>query len=335
MALGIWLAEAGWLPDAIIRREMRRLCHDRLTTMPNAADLRDASRDAEIAIETEAANRQHYELPPQFFQRVLGPRLKYSCCWWDSSVCDLRQAEEAALALTCQRAEVEDGMRILELGCGWGSLTLWIAEHFPNCRVTAVSNAANQRNFIMQRAAERGCDHRIEVITADISDWNTTSQFDRVMSIEMFEHVRNHARLLHRIAGWLAPAGALFVHIFCHREGAYLFELDDGVDWMARHFFTGGMMPSFDWFDQFSQDLRIRQRWWVDGTHYQKTCNAWLANMDTRRAEVLESLVSTYGLKEVRLWYQRWRMFFMACAELFGINGGSEWAVGHYLFVRR
>ena len=339
----IELAERGFLPDALLRFGMRRLCAERLreerTGGPEQTRARflqrmEELRQAPIALHTDAANAQHYELPPPFFQLCLGKRLKYSGCFFPRGDETLDQAEEAMLALYGERAELGDGQDILELGCGWGSLTLWMAERFPNARITAVSNSAPQREFILGRARERGLARNVQVLTQDVNRLELEGgRYDRVVSIEMFEHMRNYETLLGRIARWFRPGGKLFVHIFCHRELLYPFETGGEHDWMGRHFFTGGLMPSVDTLACFQRDLRLEQQWLVPGSHYQKTANAWLANQDAHRDEVLAVLREAYG-DDAALWFQRWRMFWMACAELFGYDGGNEWLVGHYRFVK-
>lgn len=334
MSLGIELAERGWLSDSIVRFGIRRLCAQRAELAQAEQDrqsLVEELSQSELAVATDDANRQHYEVPAAFFQAALGGRLKYSCGLWDDTVTTLDASEELALKTTCERAQLADGMRVLDLGCGWGSLSLWIAEQYPNCKITSVSNSGGQREFIVGQATDRGFADRITVHTADINAWQPTQSFDRVVSVEMFEHVRNHRELLKRISEWLVVDGALFVHIFCHQHLAYLFEIDDGTDWMARHFFTGGMMPSFDWLGSFNEHLHVEEKWWIDGTHYERTSNAWLAKLDANRDGLMPTLEQTYGKGEADRWYHRWRIFFMSCAELFGLNDGAEWGVGHYL----
>ncbi|MEO7386162.1 MAG: cyclopropane-fatty-acyl-phospholipid synthase family protein [Gammaproteobacteria bacterium] len=290
-------------------------------------------RQSPVAIETDRANEQHYEVPAAFFQSVLGPHLKYSCCWYGDGAVTLGEAEQAMLRLTAIRAGLADGQRLLELGCGWGSLTLWMAAQFPHSHVTAVSNSVSQRQFIQAQARERGLSN-VNVITADANVFATNDRFDRVVSVEMFEHVRNYATLMERIAGWLEPDGRLFVHIFCHRSLMYPFTVDGDTDWMARYFFTGGLMPAENTLLNFQQHLTLEDQWRVSGTHYQRTANDWLANQDRERDAVLALLVATYGPDGAARWFQRWRMFFMAVAELFGYAGGTEWLVGHYRFSR-
>ncbi|MEO5560414.1 MAG: cyclopropane-fatty-acyl-phospholipid synthase family protein [Dokdonella sp.] len=338
----IALAERGRLPDSLIRLGIRRLCAERLRTELGGSlesawerfrtvlgDLGTSS----IAIETDAANAQHYELPPRFFELCLGHRLKYSSCYWDETTADLDAAEERMLVLYAERAQLTDGQHILELGCGWGSLTLWMAERYPHSRITAVSNSRPQREFIEARCRDRGFAN-VRVITEDINQLQLAStQFDRVVSIEMFEHVRNYEHLLLRIADWLRPGGKLFVHIFCHREFMYPFETDGKDDWMGKYFFTGGLMPAADTLLHFQRDLNIEEQWRLSGTHYEKTANAWLVNQDRHRDEILRVLGDAYGA-DAKLWHQRWRMFWMACAELFGYDHGNEWMVGHYRFAK-
>jgi cyclopropane-fatty-acyl-phospholipid synthase len=287
-----------------------------------------------VAIHTDAANRQHYELPPGFFEQCLGPRLKYSGCYYPTGGETLAQAEEAMLALYGERAQLADGQDILELGCGWGSLTLWMAQQYPNARITAVSNSAPQRRFIEAQCRARGLAN-VRVLTCDVNRLELPAEaFDRCVSIEMFEHMRNYATLLGRIGGWLRADGRLFVHIFCHRTLLYPFETEGGDNWMGRHFFTGGLMPAADTLLWFQDALRIEDRWLVDGTHYQLTANHWLANQDARRGEVMAILREAYGEAAAKLWFQRWRMFWMACAELFGYDHGREWMVAHYRFAK-
>jgi cyclopropane-fatty-acyl-phospholipid synthase len=291
-------------------------------------------RDACIAELPDKANEQHYEVPAAFYHQVLGSHLKYSCGYWPEGVDNLNDAEAAALSLTCNRANLEDGLKILELGCGWGSLTLWMARQYPNSEITAVSNSHSQGQFIRQRAVEAGLDN-VEIITADMNDFESDGKFDRVVSIEMFEHMRNWQELCRRISQWLKPDGEFFMHIFVHRNTPYLFEDKEASDWMSRHFFSGGMMPSTDLPLFFQDDLKLEQRWQWDGRHYEKTANAWLKNMDASRKAIWPILEKTYGKDFAKVWWMRWRMFFMACAELFGLNQGQEWFVSHYRFSNR
>ncbi len=333
-------AEARLIPDALLRMGIRHLCAQRLREEHQGGPAAMAQRAAEylqdwqagpVALVPEKANEQHYEVPPRLFELSLGKHLKYSCSLWDAGTENLDQAESAMLELTCERAQLRDGQQILELGCGWGSLSLWMAEHYPSAQVTSVSNSTPQREWIEQRARERNLGN-LRVITADINDFDTQEQFDRVVSVEMFEHCRNHQLLFQRIHGWLKPEGKLFTHVFCHRDLYYPYESKGEGDWMARHFFSGGVMPSFDLFLKAQQSLRLDSRWWLGGEHYQKTSEAWLKLLDAHRAEA-EQLFAAQGQDGARA-VQRWRMFYMAVAEMFGYAGGVEWGVGHYLFQR-
>ena len=274
-------------------------------------------------------------MPSEFFLTVLGKRLKYSCCYWpDGSTTTLDEAEDATLRLTCERARLEDGMRVLDLGCGWGSLSLWIAEHFPKCQVLAVSNSRTQREFIQTQCRKRGFAN-VEAITADAAEFDTTFRFDRVLSIEMFEHMKNYERLMTRIATWLKPGGMLFVHIFSHREFAYEFDAGNRNDWMAQTFFTGGTMPSNDLLLYFHHDLDVVDHWQVDGTHYSWTLNAWLDKLDRNTAEVRRIMAETYGAENETRWLANWRLFFLICSEVWNLDAGREYLVSHYLLRRK
>ena len=343
-SLSMRLLERGLLPDFLVRHGIRRLLAARLveedqgdpeSQQRHLMKLIARLKQSPIAIHTADANQQHYELPSGFFELVLGKHLKYSSCYYRDAGDTLDQAEAAMLALTAERARLADGDRILELGCGWGSLSLWMAEHFPNSKITVVSNSRTQKRFIDARAAARGFAN-LEVITSDMNDLSFAAgtSFDRVVSVEMFEHMRNFPELMRRISGWLKPGGKLFVHIFCHRELAYPFVDQDANDWMARHFFTGGIMPSEGLLARFQDHLVLERQWAVNGTHYEKTSNHWLANLDRNREAALESLRRVRGA-DAALWLRRWRVFYMACAELFGYADGEEWRVAHYRFRRR
>jgi len=335
--------ERGLIPDALTRYGMRALMAARLRQEgqggPEGAVGRMAAlvaelRQSPIAIETAAANAQHYEVPAEFFHLHLGPRLKYSSCLYPRGDETLKEAEEAMLALAAARAELADGQRILDLGCGWGSFSLWLAERFPNAQITGISNSAGQRNFILAEAKKRGITN-VSIITADIVQFDfddlAAAQFDRIVSIEMFEHMKNYEALLAKIARWLKPDGRLFVHIFAHLRFAYHFSDNDDSDWMTRYFFTGGLMPSQSLLLAFPKHFMIENQWWVDGRHYEKTANHWLRGMDSARAPIMKVFEATYREDALR-WFNRWRMFYMAVAELFGYANGSEWGVGHYLF---
>jgi cyclopropane-fatty-acyl-phospholipid synthase len=336
----IHLAERRLLPDRLIRVGIRRLLAARLrgerrrsraARRLDTADFAASLRGEPVAVETRAANDQHYEVPTAFFERVLGPRLKYSCCFYERDDDALEQAETKMLRLTCQRAALEDGMDVLELGCGWGSLSLWIAERYPRSRILAISNSGTQRAYIQEQCRQRGLTN-LEVRTADARDFDTDRKFDRVLSVEMFEHMRNYELLFRRIAGWLRDEGKMFVHIFCHRHLAYRFETEGRDDWMGRHFFTGGIMPSVDLFAHFADDLAVQRQWEVGGLQYARTCEHWLVNLDRNREALLRVLADTGARDKPQILLQRWRMFFMACAELFAYAGGTEWFVAHYLF---
>ena len=342
------LAERGLVPDSLVRAGIRHLLKKRLAaeTAPDASQREArllrfmAELDASpIAIETSSANAQHYEVPAEFFRLHLGPRLKYSCCLYPEGRENLAGAEEAMLALCAERAEIVNGQRILDLGCGWGSLSMWLAARFPAAHVVGLSNSHAQREFIMARAGERGLTN-LAIVTGNIVDFDFPAEgiaagFDRIVSIEMFEHMKNYRRLFARLSRWLAEDGRLFVHVFAHRHVAYHFEDKAADDWMSRHFFTGGTMPSFDLFDRFDDDLALVEKWWIPGTQYQRTANHWLAHMDAARAPIMEVFRAAYGARRARLWFRRWRIFYMAVAELFGYAHGTEWGVAHYLFARR
>lgn len=337
------LSEKGWVPDRLIRTGIRALLRQRLddiqaadAEVANRAQMRfvEMLRSAPVAVLTEQANEQHYELPTPFFETVLGKYMKYSCGYWPEGVQSLDAAESAALKATCNHADLRNGDRILELGCGWGSLSLWMAASYPDSEIVAVSNSSTQREAIEQAAANRGLVN-LQVVTEDMNRFEAEGPFDRVVSVEMFEHMRNWPVLFSRVARWLSADGKFFMHVFLHRNVPYLFEQRDETDWMSRHFFSGGMMPSTDLPMFFQDHLSLEQRWLWNGRHYARTAEAWLDNMDTGRDQIWPLFEATYGKDFARLWWMRWRMFFMACAELFAYNQGNEWMVGHYLFNRR
>lgn len=341
--LALDLSESGYIPSLVLRRGIRLLVKRRLREiMADHPELVANSQQSfiqhmntsPIAILPDKANEQHYEIPAHFYQEVLGDHRKYSCCYWSEHTNTLTEAEELALKKTCEHAEIENGMSILELGCGWGSLTLYMASHFPDSQITAVSNSHSQREYILATAEKRGLNN-ISVITADMNEFEPNLTFDRIVSVEMMEHMRNYAQLFERYARWLNDDGKFFMHIFVHRSTPYLFEVVDESDWMSRYFFSGGMMPSDDLPLWFQDHLKIVKRWRWDGTHYEKTANAWLDNIENNRNRVMPILETVYGEQEAEKWLHRWRMFFMACAELFGYQNGNEWWVSHYLFAKK
>jgi cyclopropane-fatty-acyl-phospholipid synthase len=344
MKLSMSLVEKGLVPDAVIRHGIRRLLAQRLVEEdrgdPEAQQthfmkLVEMLRESPVAIETAAANAQHYEVPAAFYQKVLGKHLKYSSCYYPPGVTSLDDAEAEMLRITTERAQLQNGERILELGCGWGSLSLYMAAKYPDAQITGVSNSNSQREFIMAQAKARGL-HNLNIITCDanVLSFSADTQFDRVVSVEMFEHMRNYQTLLQRISTWLRPGGTLFVHIFTHKEYAYPFEVRDDSDWMAKYFFTGGIMPSDDLLLYFQDNLKLRNHWQVNGQHYQKTAEGWLSNMDAHRDQIMLVFIATYGASQALKWWNYWRVFFMSCAELWGYNQGREWLVSHYLFAK-
>jgi cyclopropane-fatty-acyl-phospholipid synthase len=336
-------AERGLVPERLLRVGIEQLVRLRL----REERAREAShaggfvhhfveslRGAPIALVPQAANAQHYEVPADFFTHALGRHLKYSCGLWPAGVTGLDDSEAAMLELTCQRAQLVDGQQVLELGCGWGSLSLWMAERFPTSRIVAVSNSRSQRAFIEAQAKARGLSN-LEVLTADMNDFTTERRFDRVVSVELFEHLRNYERLVSRVASWLLADGKLFVHVFSHRHFAYPFEDQGPQDWMARNFFSGGLMPSEDLLLHFQRDVVLEARWRVDGTHYERTAEAWLRRIDEQREAVVSVFARQHSRAEAERWYHRWRLFFLGVSGMFGFDDGQQWGVSHYRFVRR
>ena len=341
MSLGIELAERGFVPSPVVRMGIRRLLRSRIRD----EERRHADREAalarfiagmeggDVAPVPALANEQHYEVPAAFFRTALGSHMKYSSGFWPDGVTTLDASEEAMLRLTALRAGIADGHRILELGCGWGSFSLWAAEHFPSSRVVGVSNSASQREFILGEARRRGLAN-IEIITCDMNRFEAPGTFDRVVSVEMFEHMRNWPELFRRISGWLVPGGKLFIHVFASARFAYLFETEADDDWMGRHFFTGGMMPSHDLLPRVAGPLSLEDHWVVPGTHYARTSEAWHENLLRNGDAAVASLIGPLTPAEARIQVRRWQMFFLACAELFGFDGGREWHVSHYRLAR-
>jgi cyclopropane-fatty-acyl-phospholipid synthase len=346
LGLFIEAMERGLVPDPAIRMGIRKLCRDRLKSFGEATpDRREKQthtyveelKRSPLVVHADDANRQHYELPPEFFSLVLGANRKYSSALWSENCQNLNQAETDALNETMARAEIQDGMKILELGCGWGSLTLAMATKFPNSQIVALSNSAPQRLYIEKEASKRGLKN-VQIITRNIENVvNLQTEFgffDRVVSVEMFEHLRNYEMLLERISTWLKPGGKLFVHIFTHKDFSYLFEAEGESNWMGQYFFTGGQMPSHELLTRFQKNLKSEKQWSWNGKHYSLTSEAWLKNQDQNRERIMQIFCEVYGKKHAARWFQRWRVFFLSCAELFGFSGGSEWGVSHYLFKK-
>jgi cyclopropane-fatty-acyl-phospholipid synthase len=329
----IGTAERVPLPDVVIRAGIHQLCSRTATRLADGDAVTDAAFAQEMAARavaehTDAANAQHYEVPAAFFARVLGPNRKYSSCFYKDASTTLQEAEEEALRQTVEHADLADGQSILELGCGWGSLSLWMARQFPDARITAVSNSNSQRVYIEGEAAARGLTN-IRVITQDMNVFVPGKTFDRIVSVEMFEHMMNWRELMTRVQSWLKPDGRFFMHIFTHRSGTYLFDRADKEDWIAQHFFTGGVMPSHHLIRQYGDLFEVEKEWCWSGVHYQRTALDWLANFDSNRDEIERVLKPVYG-RDTSLWMRRWRWFFLATAGLFGYADGSEWGVSHY-----
>jgi len=334
------LIEQNKVPDFLLRQGIRKLLKQRLAD-ENKGDVEaqqahlmaliDKLKASPIAVNTVDANQQHYEVPTKFYQYCLGKNLKYSSCYYKPGVTSLDQAEDDMLALTCERAQLKNGQQVLELGCGWGSLSLYMAAKYPDSTFKVVSNSRTQKMHIDEQATLRGITN-LMVITADMNTFEIEDQFDRVVSVEMFEHMRNYTLLMKKVASCLKPDGKLFIHIFTHKEYAYLFEVIDDTDWMSKYFFTGGIMPSDDLLFYFNDDLVVEQHWHVNGTHYGKTAEDWLKNMDSHKAEIMPLFEDTYGKDQAVKWWVYWRIFYMACAELWNYSDGNEWMVSHYLF---
>ena len=337
------LMENNLLPDPVIRFGIRGLLKEKLRAEKEKENQLGQNRikhfvedlkKSPIAVNTQDANEQHYEVPTEFFQLVMGQYMKYSCGYWKDGNIDFDQSEKDMLELSIERADLKDGQDVLELGCGWGSLSLYMAAKFPQSRITGVSNSRTQKAHIDNEAKKRGITN-LTIITKDMNEFAIDQKFDRVVSVEMFEHMRNYQKLLKKVSSCLKEGGKLFVHIFTHKDFAYLYETNDGgFDWMARYFFSGGIMPSNDLLLHFDEDFSLAERWEVSGTHYQKTSEAWLSNMDQHKSQIMPILKSTYG-DEYQKWWVYWRVFFMACAELWGYENGNQWMVCHYLFEKK
>ena len=336
------LLENDKVPDPLIRVGIRKLLKQRLldenkgnteAQQEHLMRLIEELKASPIAVNTHDANEQHYEVPTEFYQYCLGKHLKYSSGYWNAGVTDIDASERDMLEITCQRADLHNGQHVLELGCGWGSLSLFMAAKYPLSNFTVVSNSATQKLYIDGQAKLRGISN-LTVVTANINDFTPGKVFDRVVSVEMFEHMRNYQKLMQLVSTALKPEGKLFVHIFTHKEFAYKFEVVDESDWMSKYFFTGGIMPSDDLLFYFNDDLSVEKHWHVSGTHYSKTSEAWLQNMDKHKAEIMPLFEKNYGKEQAVKWWVYWRIFFMACAELWGYNNGNEWIVCHYLFKK-
>ena len=336
------LLEKNLVPDAVIRAGIIKLLKQRLkdedkgnpeAQQEHFMQLLAQLKASPIAVDTKLANEQHYEVPTEFFKLVLGKNLKYSSGYWEEGNNDFNKSENDMLELTCNRAELKGGQKILELGCGWGSLSLYMAKKFPDCKITGVSNSATQKIFIDEEAKKRGI-HNLAIITSDMNIFKTEEKFDRIVSVEMFEHMRNYEKLLQKLSGFLTDEGKMFVHIFTHKEYSYLFEVKDETDWMSEYFFSGGIMPGDHLLLYFQDHFKIEKHWRVTGTHYQKTSEAWLVNMDKNKNLIYPLFEKTYGKDQALKWWVYWRIFFMACAELWGYKNGSEWFVSHYLFKK-
>jgi len=338
----IKLSEKQLIPDFAIRYGIRTLLKKRIDSLVSTnpeentqskIDFIHKMNSSKIALVPELANKQHYEIPASFYKYCLGRHRKYSSCYWDENTKNLDEAELISLKLTSQHAELANGQNILELGCGWGSLTLWMAKEYPKSKITAVSNSSSQKAYILEQAKKRKLKN-ISIITEDMNKFNPKPTYDRVVSVEMIEHMRNHRQLFKKINTWLKPGGLFFMHIFAHKNQPYLFEVEESDDWMSQYFFSGGMMPSEDLPLFFQEDLKIINQWSWSGVHYQMTANAWLKNIDLNKNKVMPVLKDIYGKNDSKKWFQRWRIFFMSCAELWGYENGKEWKVVHYLFKK-
>ena len=333
------LLSRGLIPDFLLRRGVRSQGKQRLLMMEKSNPVKEYNEflkeasSGDIAIHTDDANNQHYEVDSEFFQYCLGKNLKYSSCYWNEDTSSLDEAEENMLDLYCKRAEVKDGIDILDIGCGWGSLSLFLANKYPRSNITGVSNSPSQKHFIDNEASKMNLKN-LKIITSDINDFDSSKQFDRIISIEMFEHTKNSKKLLDSINGWLKPNGSFFMHVFAHKDNPYYFDRNQNNAWMAKYFFTGGMMPNHNLFRDLKSKLDYQKSWMLSGTHYEKTSNAWLDNMDLNRTKILESFKVNSNNRIAKRKFHFWRLFFIACAEIFGYANGSEWCVSHHLFKK-
>lgn len=337
------LMEKDFFPHWLIRIRIRQLLKQRLRDEDKGSleknqkrliEYVNALKKSPIAIHTGAANEQHYEVPSEFFKLVMGKHMKYSSGYWETKDTSFDESERRMLEITCERAQIENGMSVLDLGCGWGSLSLFMAEKFPKSSITGVSNSKSQKKFIDGEAKKRGLKN-LTILTADMNEFKIAKKFDRLVSVEMLEHMKNYERLFEKFSGFLKPNGLFFVHIFTHHKFAYAFEVVDDTDWMSKYFFTGGQMPSHDLFLYFQKDFQIQNQWVVNGNHYARTSEAWLDGMLRNKDQILKIFSATYGADQAVKWLVYWKVFFMACAELWKYRNGEEWIVSHYLFSKR
>ncbi|EMN02379.1 cyclopropane-fatty-acyl-phospholipid synthase [Leptospira noguchii str. 1993005606] len=343
MKLLYLLLEKDIFPDWLIRFKIRRLLAQRLkqenqgsieANQKRLIDYVNVLKQSPIAVYTKAANEQHYEVPAEFFKLVMGKYMKYSSGYWETSETSFDESERKMLEITCQRAKIQNGMSILDLGCGWGSLSLYLAENFPKSQIVGVSNSKSQKKYIDEQIKKRRLKN-LKIITADMNEFKIIKKFDRLVSVEMLEHMRNYEKLFERFSSFLKPEGLFFVHIFTHHRFAYPFEIKDDTDWMSRYFFTGGQMPSHNLFLYFQKDFQIQNQWAINGTHYANTSETWLSRMYQNKTEIINIFMDVYGDKYALKWFVYWKVFFMACAELWKYKRGEEWIVSHYLFSKR
>ena len=333
------LLARGLIPDWILRRGVRSQGKERLNMMNKVDSTKEYSKfineasTGNIAVNTDDANNQHYEVDSEFFKYCLGKNLKYSCCFWDDNTLDLDTAEDNMLEIYSERAEITDGMNILDIGCGWGSLSLFLAQKYPKSEITGVSNSSSQKIFIDSVASKRNISN-LKIITRDINDFRTEKKYDRIISIEMFEHTKNTKKLMNLINDWLNPNGLFFMHVFAHKENPYYFDRDQKNAWMAKYFFTGGMMPNHNLFKDLKSNLEYQKSWMLSGEHYEKTSNAWLNNMDQNKREILSLFERSNSSTIAKRKFHFWRLFYIACAEIFGYDNGNEWVVSHHLFKK-